>query len=297
MCPHLLSQIGLLVSPQMKIPHILGFLYPIKSSIRVVVNMSTMEWINERNIHSFNIGKVRSVKWALLVRIHFFLHLFDLIVPPDSILSQMDTLQSITILVAQDGNFQISSLPSQRSPPQCPGSTFKWGLGSPYHIYPFSIHAPGFCFVPNYILITVDPHNSTILVCSLQCGGISYRDSNPCSSCQSIGDLAQRSEDHARKSPANVDHASLSHDQLNQRLEGIEKTLKKERLSVWVSYIPWDIFNCFAASWYSQGPLSTWYSQKKTYEAFSISPARTIFQAFILYSRIRNTIIGVRRSC
>ena len=96
-----------------------------------------------------------------------------------------------------------------------------------------SIHTPASRFKPNYTLLNVDPHNSAICVRSYQCTGIVYG-LIVCSSYQSIGHLVERVEDHARKLPVNMDRASLIHRQSEQKLEVIEKILKKEKLSVCV---------------------------------------------------------------
>jgi len=145
----------------------------------------------------------------------------------DLILSKIDAPGSVTILVSQAGDFQFSSSP------QCPGAAAKWRLG-PFQTYPFPIRAPGSRFKPNYTLLSIDPHESTIHVRSLQCSGISPSTATPCFSCQNAGYLVERVEDHARKSPINLDRASMSHRQLELRLEGVEKSLRKEKLLVCV---------------------------------------------------------------
>jgi len=112
---------------------------------------------------------------------------------------------------------------------------FKWGLGLPHHTYPLTIHAPGSHFKPDYTFLAINPDDSAIHVCSLQCMGISHRGPTTCSSCQEIGHLVERVEAHACKLPINIDCASMSHHQLQQKLKGIERILKKEKL--WVSVL------------------------------------------------------------
>jgi hypothetical protein len=49
-------------------------------------------------------------------------------------------------------------------------------------------------------------------------------------------------EEHAGKSPIYLDRTTLSLFQLDQKLEGAEKRLKKEKLLVWVLLLSYTIF-------------------------------------------------------
>jgi hypothetical protein len=99
-------------------------------------------------------------------------------------------------------------------------------------MYPYAIHGSESRFQPHYQFVSVDHHNSAVCVRSFQCTGMSHISSTACSSCLSIGHLVARVEEHACRSAINLDRATLSLFQLEQKLEAAEKRLKKERLLV-----------------------------------------------------------------
>jgi hypothetical protein len=116
--------------------------------------------------------------------------------------------------------------------PSCPGATFQWELGSPYRTYPFTIHDPISRFKLGYTLLSIDSADSTIRVRSLHCSGSSSTTSGSCVSCKNTSSHIQTTRDHARRLPARIDCSVMSHEQLKQKLGGVEISLKKETLKV-----------------------------------------------------------------
>jgi hypothetical protein len=62
--------------------------------------------------------------------------------------------------------------------------------------------------------------------------GTSSSTTDPCLSCQNASLHVQTVQDHARKLPTRINRSAMSHEQLKQKLERVEKSLRKETLQV-----------------------------------------------------------------
>jgi hypothetical protein len=97
-------------------------------------------------------------------------------------------------------------------------------------------------------------------------------------------------EEHARKSPIHLDRATLSLPQLDQKLEGTEKQMKREKLSVRVLllYLPFSDIFCSVLT--LSRLFGVYVSISKHMKPFSILLAQTTSQGFIVSSRTQNTM-------
>jgi len=132
-----------------------------------------------------------------------------------------------------DSNSSVSHAHPSPPVPPCEGGVFRWDLGSPYQTYLFVIHDPISRIKAPFSLLSIDHHNSSIRIRSHRCTGMGSSASiGTCTACQGAGEDIANVKNHAQKSAARMDRAVMTHKQLLQKLEAIERSFKKERLKV-----------------------------------------------------------------
>ncbi|KAF9522761.1 hypothetical protein CPB83DRAFT_840249 [Crepidotus variabilis] len=96
----------------------------------------------------------------------------------------------------------------------CLGTEVEWELGSPYLTYPFTFHDESTSFNPGYTLLCIFGHK--ILIRLQYCSQA----------------LVKVVADRAARPFANLEHRGLSHRQLLQKVEILEKQLNRRNLKV-----------------------------------------------------------------